>query len=462
MVEYLQGLIRRFPFLAPLATPPDMPEDLRRHTPHLYGDIAWYGLLAGSTIAFLAVYAARIGANAFQIGLLTAGPAAVNLLFTLPAGRWLQHRPVGNAVFWSAVSSRGLFLIYAMLPLLLAPFVQIQVMIWATLLLTIPAVALAIGFNTLFAAAVPMEWRGYIVGRRNAMISLVYVVTSLVSGFILTHTPIEIGYTIVFSIGAVGAVMSTYHLSCLRDIRGTPADEPPRLRHVIGDRAQLGGVKAEQGIGERVNIALRAFTRSGNLLRFEVLRGGFGVVILALFTFHAAQFMPAALFPLRWVDQLHFTDQQIAVGTAVFHTCVLLGSLQFEWLTRRFGNHRVTVGGTALLSLYPLMTAFMPDLFWYVVTSAIGGFAWSMVGGALGNYLLEKVPAGDRPAYLAWYNLALNGAILLGALFGPLMADLFNLQVALVLAFVFRLCGSLFIWFAESRVPKPVVRAGET
>ena len=284
-----------------------------------------------------------------------------------------------------------------MLPLLLAPFAQVQVMIWATLLLTIPAVALAIGFNTLFAATVPMEWRGYIVGRRNAMISLVYVVTSLVSGFILTHTPLEIGYTIVFGIGAVGAVMSTYHLSCLRDIRGTPADEPPRLRQTIGDGAQLGGVKAEQGIGGRASVALRAFTRSGNLLRMEVLRGGFGIVILALFTFHAAQFMPAALFPLRWVDQLHFTDQQIAIGTAVFHTCVLLGSLQFERLTRRFGNHRVTVGGTALLSLYPLMTAFMPNLFWYVITSALGGFAWSMVGGALGNYLLEKVPAGDRP-----------------------------------------------------------------
>lgn len=451
MVNYLLRLIRRLPFLAPRGTQPPLPDDLRRHAPHLYGDIAWYGLLAGSTIAFLSVYAARIGATAFQIGLLTAGPAAVNLMFTLPAGRWLQHRPIGSAVFWSAVSSRGLFLIYAMLPLLLASFVQIQVMIWATLLLTIPAVSLAIGFNALFAAAVPLEWRGYIVGRRNAMISLVYVITSLVSGFILTRMPIEIGYTIVFSIGALGAVMSTYHLSCLRDIRETPAEDPPRLRQTIGDRAQLRGVNAGQGVGERVGVALRAFTRSGKLLRVEVLRGGFGIVILALFTFHAAQFMPAALFPLRWVDELHFTDQQISIGTAVFHSCVLLGSLQFDRLARRFGNHTLTVFGTALLSIYPLFTAFMPNLFWYVITSILGGFAWALVGGALGNYLLEKVPSGDRPAYLAWYNLALNGAILIGALLGPLVAQLFNLQVALVLAFVFRLLASLFIWFAEPK-----------
>jgi MFS family permease len=451
MRTYLQRLTARIPFLAPDRTTPAMPPDLRRHARHLYGDIMWYGLLAGSTIAFLNVYAARLGATALQIGLLTAGPAAVNLMFTLPAGRWLQHRPVGTAVFHTAVASRGLFLLYAFLPLLLAPFVQIQVLIWATLLLTIPAVALAIGFNALFAAAVPLEWRGHVVGRRNALISLIYVVTALASGYILSNTPLAVGYTVVFGIGAVGAIMSTYHLSCLRDVRETPAEDPPRLRQTIGDRAQLGGVKAGQGVGERVNVALRAFTRSGNLLRVEVLRGGFGVVILALFTFHAAQFMPVSLFPLRWVDELHFTDQQIAIGNSVFHTCVLLGSLQFDRLARRFGNHKLTVGGTALLSTYPLMTAFMPNLLWFIITSAIGGLAWAMVGGALGNYLLEKVPAGDRPAYLAWYNLALNAAILLGALFGPLMAEIFNLQVALVLAFVFRLAGSLFIWFAEPR-----------
>ena len=74
-----------------------------------------------------------------------------------------------------------------------------------------------------------------------------------------------------------------------------------------------------------------------------------------------------------------------------------------------------------------------------------------LVGGALSNYLLEKVPANDRPAYLAWYNLALNAAILLGALLGPLLASMFDLTVALALSFVFRLVGSLLIWLAEPR-----------
>ena len=451
----MQRLIRRLPWSRPTGTGQVVPPELKQHFHHLYGDIGWYGLVAGTTIAFLAVYAARIGARAFQIGMITAGPAMVNLIFTMPAGRWLQSRPIGPSVFRSAMIFRILYLIYALLPMLLAPAVQIEVLIWATLLLTIPGVALAIGFNALFAIAVPIEWRGYVAGRRNALLSVVYIAASLLAGFILDRTALDVGYTLIFLIGFVGAAMSTYHLYRLREIIDLPGDEPQRIRQIIGDTAQPGDMRGGQGVGQRVTVALRAFTRGQDLLRTDVIRGHFGIVILALFTFHLAQFMPGPLFPIRWVDQLNFDDGQIAIGTAVFHASVLLGSLQIDRLTRRYGNHKLTVVGTGLLSTYPLFTAFMPNLLFYILTSIIGGLAWALAGGTLANYLLEKVPDNDRPAYLAWYNIALNLAIFIGVLLGPLLATIFNVQVALVLAFVFRLGGSLFIWLADRSKPTP-------
>ncbi len=447
----MQRLFRRLPFVTPGSTQQIVTPELRNRFHHLYGDIAWYGLLSGTTIAFLGVYAARLGASALQIGLLTAGPALVNLVFTLPIGRWLQSRPIGRSVFGGAVAFRILYLIYALLPLTMPPDQQLQAMIWATFLFTIPGVALAIGFNALFAQVVPPEWRGVVAGRRNALLSVVYIVASLLSGYILNNTTLEVGYTLIFGLGFIGAAMSTYHVGKLRDVRERPDEEPERIRQVIGDAASPGDMRGGQGTGQRVGVGLRAFTRGKNLLRLEVLRGAYGSVILALFVFHTAQFMPGPLFPLRWVDALHLDDGQIAIGTAFFHGTTLLGSLQFAGLSKRFGYHRLTVAGTAGLSLYPLFTAFMPNFFFYVVTSIIGGLAWAMVGGALSNYLLEKVPANDRPAYLAWYNLALNAAILLGALLGPLLASMFDLTVALVLSFVFRLVGSLLIWLAEPR-----------
>ncbi|MFN3335096.1 MAG: hypothetical protein ACK47M_21565, partial [Caldilinea sp.] len=214
----MHRLMRRIPWLTPSGTQQIVPPELQPRFHHLYWDIAWFGLVAGTTLAFLNVYAARLGATAFQIGMLTAGPALINLFFTLPAGRWLQTRPIGRSVFRTAVATRGVYLIYALLPLLLPPTIQVEVLIWATLLFTIPGVALVIGFNALYAAAVPLEWRGYVVGRRNAMLSVVYIATSLGAGYILQTTPLEIGYTLVFGIGFVGAAMSTYHLSKLCDI----------------------------------------------------------------------------------------------------------------------------------------------------------------------------------------------------------------------------------------------------
>lgn len=445
----MQHWMRRISWLNPSGTHQIVPPELKPRFHHLYWDIAWFGLVSGTTLAFLNVYAARLGATAFQIGMLTAGPALVNLFFTLPAGRWLQTRPIGKSVFGAAIATRGVYLIYALLPMFLPAVLQVEVLIWATLLFTIPGVALAIGFNALYAAAVPLEWRGYVVGRRNAMLSVVYIVTSLVAGYILQNTPQEVGYTLVFGIGFVGAAMSTYHLGQLRDITDRPGDEPQRVRQIIGDAAQPGGVRAGQGIGQRVSIAPRIFARGRNLLRPDVVQGHYGWVILALFGFHLAQFMPVALFPLRWVDKLGFSDMEIAIGTAIFHTSVLISSLQLDRLTRRYGNHLTNVAGIALLSTYPLLTAFMPNLFFYAVTSTIGGLAWGLLGGALPNYLLEKVPADDRPAYLAWYNLALNAAIFLGALLGPLMASWFNLEIALILAFVFRLGSAIFLWSVD-------------
>jgi hypothetical protein len=54
---------------------------------HLYTDVFWYGIFVGSTFTFIGVYLTRLGANSFQIGLLTAAPGVVNLIISLPIAR---------------------------------------------------------------------------------------------------------------------------------------------------------------------------------------------------------------------------------------------------------------------------------------------------------------------------------------------------------------------------------------
>jgi MFS family permease len=85
------------------------------------------------------------------------------------------------------------------------------------------------------------------------------------------------------------------------------------------------------------------------------------------------------------------------------------------------------------LALYPFILSFAHGVELYLLANLVGGSAWALIGTVIYNYLLERVPAGDRPAYLAWYTLALNAAILIGALLGPVIAGQIGLSNSLLL-----------------------------
>ena len=422
-----------------------VPAELRSNFRHLYLDILWYGVLAGSAISFLTVYATRIGANSLEIGMLTAGPAIINLMFTLPTGRWLETRPIGPAVFWSSVFHRFFYLIWVAIPWLLLPHVQLSLFVVITLLMTIPGTVLAVGFNALFADSVPAEWRGHVTGVRNAVLSVSFIVASLASGLILEKAPFPTGYQIVFAIGFLGAAMSSVHLAFVRPL--SDGRQQRRAWHRLGDLASPGGIRSTVE-GTRTSVGERFLTRSGgkNMLRLEILSGPFGMVLAGLFFFHLAQYLAIPLFPLYWVNKLDFSDKLISQGQALFYAAVFIGSTQLSRISKRFGYHRVLAGGVLGLAAYPAVTSVMQGPALYLFVSILGGLAWSMVGGAIGNYILERSPEDDLPAHLAWYNLALNAAILLGSLLGPLMAERVGLTVALLLAAGARAVAGLFIW----------------
>ena len=431
-----------------------MPAEYRSNFIHLYFDIAWFGVVAASTMSFTAIYATRLGASAFYLGLLAAGPAIVNLPVTLPAGRWLEKQPIDTAVFWMAAFSRFFYLLWVPLPWLLAPLGQIWAILGFTLLMSIPGTFLAIGFNALFAEAVPPDWRGHVAGIRNALLSVTFIVVSLLCGLILDRMPFPTGYQVVFAMGFLGAAMSTLHLWF---VAPQPRSQPrPRLARSLGDLAWPGTFRSAVD-GLRPGAALRFLTRerTPRLLARGILGRPYARLIAVIFAFYLALYLAIPLFPIRWVNQLHLSDQEIGWGTAVFYVAVFVGSTQLARLVQRLGNRRVTAIGAIFMSAYPAFMAIARGLGLYLVGSVAGGLGWSLVGGALTNYVLEKVPEDHRPAYLAWYNLALNGALLLGSLIGPLVAGVIGVPVALALFALLRLAAALAIWRVESGSTPP-------
>ncbi len=403
-----------------------IPPEYRRNFLHLYLDIGWYGVVSGSTINFLNVYATRLGATGYQIGLIGAMSAVVTLFLAIPAARWLAKQKIDRAMFWTSVYYRIGFLGLIFLPWLFSNSAQINAIIAVTFLMAIPLTPLGVGFNALFAEAVPNEYRAHVAGIRNVTLSVTFMGTSLLSGYLLDHIPFPSGYQIVFAIGFIGAAMSSLHLYFIK----------PLVKEKTSLLSQPVPVPTPQADSPRSLAAI---------LRLDIWKTPYRPILLALFGFHLAQFLAIPIFPIFNVRELKLNDDQLGISTALFYLTVFLGSTQLRNVVHRLGNKRTTGWGVAAMSTYPIIVAFSTNVAIFYFASIVGGLAWSLVGGSYANYMLEHIPADDRPPHLAWYNIILNVAILIGSLAGPAIADQIGLFQALILFGIMRFVAGISI-----------------
>ncbi len=404
----------------------DVPEAYRSNFTNLYLDIAWFGVLSGAAINFLNIYAARLGASALQIGLLTAASALVTLFLAIPAGHWISKRPIGHAVFWSSVAYRIGYFLWIPLPWLFDTQGQIWALIVLTFLMAIPLTPLGVGFNALFAEAVPERFRARVAGMRNATFAIAYMITSLAAGYILKNTPFPAGYQIVFAIGAFGAAMSSFHIFHIKPLPNIVAS-PPSL--------PMADPKTQTDTPRGIASALR----------LDVWKSPFRNVLLALFFFHLAQYLSAPIYPLFNVRVLGLNDNHLGNGAALYYLAVLIASTQLGRIVQRYGHKKVTGLGVAGMATYPLMLVFAQNSLHFYVISFLGGLLFALVNGAFVNYMLEHIPPHDRPSHLAWHTVMFNFAVLSSSIAGPLIADEVGLAAALILFGILRIIAGFVI-----------------
>lgn len=413
--------------------------ETQRNFRHLYADVGWFGVLSGSTLAFLSVYAARLGASPLQLGLLSAGPAAMNLLFSLPAGQWLRHRPFIRTAFTSSIWSRFAYLLMIPLPWLLSPAGETWALITLVIVMSVPGTLLAIAFNATFADVVPPEWRGHVVGRRNALLAVSITATSLICGVLLGTFAFPVNFQIVFALGCIGAAMSSFNIGRLSS-RAVSA--PRRVQRPLEDVARPGLMRFMDAV--RPAAGLRFLTRGGrDMLRLDLLRGPYGPILMAYLLFHTAQYFSVPIFPLAWVQTLNLSDADISLGNALFYVAMLAASLPLGRLSARAGHRSVLLYGSLLYCLYPLLMGLAQSAPAFLLGSLIGGAVWALVNGGLFNYLMERIPKSDLPSHLGLYNLVLNVGVLVGSMSGPLVGQAIGLREALLIGAGLRLLSAL-------------------
>jgi MFS family permease len=418
-----------------------VPRKYRATFLHLYFDIGWFGILSGSAVNFLNIYAARLGASGLQIGLIAAASAVVSLSIAIPAGRWVERSNTNRAVFWSSVFYRIGYALWIPLPWLFGAQGQIWALIVLAFLMAIPLTPLGVGFNTLFAEAVPVQYRAHVAGMRNMVLAFAFMASSFASGYILNHVTFPVGYQIVFGIGFVGAAMSSLHLYFVRPHPDDAAPFPTPPFDFASRSTPLGQDRPEPASASRAESARGLFAS----MRLDILQGPFRRVLVLLLIFHLAHYIANPLYPLYNVNVLHLNDDNIGTGTALYYLTVLIGSMQLHRIVNRLGHKRVTGWGMVGMAMYPMLLALSHSVWQYYVVSLLGGFTWALAGGAYANYILERIPPADRPSHLAWYNMALNAAVLLSSFIGPAIGDWVGLVYALIIFGLMRVLAGVLL-----------------
>lgn len=383
---------------------------LRSNILHYYLDIAWWALYAGTILPFLSVYAVRNGASNAQLGLLSAAPAGIALILSLPVGRWVRRFDVKRVTVISLLIQRIIIVCYALLPWLLPSQAQVEGVIILTTLIAIPGAAAGITFNQLLMDAVPPQWRGQVVGMRIAIFSILTFFVTLLSGFILENMPSPAGYQVIFFIGFIGAIMTTYHLSRVEPlISKDPPPAPPDPR------------------SERILPSLDSTGRH------------YLVVLLLVTLFNTVNNLVVPLIPPFAVNQLGLSDQMYGIGSALNVFFVFLVSLLIARLTRWMGNRAATAAGAFLLVMTAVIMSFAQDASFYLLAMGIGGIASGILTTAQFNYVLDAIPLKTRSAWFAINMLVGNAAILIGSLGGPLLAGVISVPIILLIVAGLRL-----------------------
>lgn len=377
-------------------------------------------------MAFLTIYATRIGATPAQIGLLSALPAAISLVLSLPFAGLVRRLGAHRSTWIGALVARGLFSLYALLPFFFNEPEQVFAILVIGVVLALPNTLVGISFNQLLMESIAPDWRGAVVGVRNACFSIITFIVTVISGQILTHIAFPYGYQVVFAIGFVGGLATAYHLYKVKPLE----------------------LKSSSAVGASaaVNQPVRRMPRY--LPEIDAQGRRYVRILGLLFLFNLTNNMVNPLVPGVLVNALQLSDSWISIGTAANSLIVFIISLNIARFTRRIGNRGGTSIGLVLTAGQAVILALSTGSAMYLLSVLVGGIGSGILSTAQFNYHLENVPENDRSTWLSWSLLLGNAALLLGSLAGPQLAALTGVTPALIVFGIFRLviCGLIWRW----------------
>ncbi|MGG3470548.1 MFS transporter [Neobacillus pocheonensis] len=367
--------------------------------------------LAGNFFPIFAI--SILGANNYQVGLISSLPPLVALIMTIPAAILLnrleqQKKTVALTVFWA----RAMFLL-----LVGVLFIPISYQAWTFLVIiavmNIPGTISNIGWQTLISGMISEERRGIFFSDRNRLLTVVGMLTTLLIGIIMKNqTNNGSAYQLLFFIAFVFGLLEMFFL----------------LKHKETMKPKTSNLQ------------------KNSYMEWSIFQDqGYRWFLIAALCFNFTWQMAWGLFNIYYVKYAHATILWISlfsVGNQLVQ--IFTFPLWKKWAEQK-SNTLMLVWVSIGMATAPFLNVMSINPFYLTIVSMTSGFFMSGTTLLLFNLLLEKSPEEKKTYCITTYNVLLSFVAFIAPQFGIWLLEMSNIHFSLEISSVFR-CFSAFVF----------------
>jgi MFS family permease len=426
------------------APAPDVAEEStpareRRNIRNLSRYTVWQGVIAAVIATFIPVFAVRAGASTFEVGLMTSLPALVAVALSIPVAPWVVRQP--NLVRLVCVTVAGVWacsVAMTLLPSLLAGDAGAYVPEGIIALSAVSAVFASVSnpaWVAVVADAISRERRPAVNGRRWALMSVVGAATTLGAGWYLEAIPFPHNYQSLVIGAVVLGALGILYLDQLRPLSASGS----------------GAVRAAESAWQSLLRLPRAFRGQSTFVRY----------LASTFVCRLGIALPAALYPIFWVNELDASDGFIGLRAMASQLTLVLGYTLWGRIAGKKGYQRVLIACGIGVGFYPALTGFVPSPIWLIPVAVVWGFFAGGIDVSFFEGLIDVIPADERVTYSAINMTFANLSILVGPLLGIALVEVIGLRATFLVAGALCLAGAaLYTVLARPRTRGDVRDAG--
>ncbi len=398
---------------------------------NLFVNGALWAVYNGLTSAFLIAFAFALGASNVVIGLLSAIPYISIVLSEFIGAKLVEFYSRKGICVTAHILAKFLWLPITLIPIFFKQHPIFVTVIFYFLIefseyLTDPA------WTSLAADIVPEKLRGKFFAKRNMIIWIAMMITSIVAAFYLDLFPKNnlFGFASIFFVGLVFGLAAA---------------------------AVFWRIK-EPSYSDNAHYTLREF--------FSI-EGDFRKFVFIVSFFYFAIMIASPFFTVYMLDNLGMSYTFFMVATAISILARIVIQTQYGRISDKYGDKPVAILSMFGTALIPLIYLFITrQNLWLIVPAQIlSGLVWAGADLAIFNLLLDLSPQ-KRAVNVAVYSTITSIPMIVAPLIGGFIADnasffLSGIPFVFTIAVFLRSISSLFMFSIKEPRAKKEHQVGE-